>query len=220
MVANTPRSINDNCSADSPSQEHHLQSDKLPRYDSISKSPTPANENGDNNDSLEEDDEWELLNPPEDNSLSTWDIIAILSMAFSYGCIMTTLFLITLPLECDRIEQQHPGIPKSIALGIFVAISGVTNLISPLIGMLSDTYRPPRQFELGQRMPYFVLGGMCSTFGLLGQYIESYNKLWLRYGFFYFLTMIGMNICYSMMIVLIPDQASCFCMLRYSPDCH
>mmetsp|Transcript_4422 Transcript_4422/g.12707 ORF Transcript_4422/g.12707 Transcript_4422/m.12707 type:complete len:177 (-) Transcript_4422:34-564(-) len=46
--------------------------------------------------------------------LSVWTITCILSTAFAYGCIMTTLFLITLPVECERIEQQFPTIPKSV----------------------------------------------------------------------------------------------------------
>lgn len=121
---------------------------------------------------------------------------------------MTTLFLITLPVECERIEAENAdnNMPKSVALGIFVAISGASNLITPLMGMLSDTYRPPKHFKLGQRMPYFVFGSICGTIGLLGQYIESYEKLWLRYGFFYFATMIGLNTSYAMMLALIPDQ--------------
>ncbi len=154
----------------------------------------------------EEEEEEEAETKVIITALPLWDIICILSLAFSYGCIMTTLFLITLPVECERIETQHPTIPKSVALGIFVAISGASNLVTPLLGMLSDTYRPPKHFELGQRMPYFVLGSLCSTIGLLGQYVESYEKLWLRYGIFYFATMIGLNISYAMMLALIPDQ--------------
>jgi hypothetical protein len=55
-------------------------------------------------------------------------------------------------------------------------------------------------------MPYLSLGAVCSVIGLLGEYIESYSKLWLRYGVFFFLHMIGLNITYAMMIALIPDQ--------------
>eukprot|EP00537_Pseudo-nitzschia_pungens_P004996 CAMPEP_0172363628 /NCGR_PEP_ID=MMETSP1060-20121228/6925_1 /TAXON_ID=37318 /ORGANISM="Pseudo-nitzschia pungens, Strain cf. cingulata" /LENGTH=594 /DNA_ID=CAMNT_0013086399 /DNA_START=40 /DNA_END=1824 /DNA_ORIENTATION=+ len=138
--------------------------------------------------------------------LSVWTITCILSTAFAYGCIMTTLFLITLPVECERIEQQFPTIPKSVALGCFVAISGFTQLVSPLAGMLSDTYRPPRHFQLGQRMPYLVLGSVLSVSGLLGEYVESYHKLWIPYAVFFFFHMIGLNITYAMMIALIPDQ--------------
>ncbi|KAG7351263.1 major facilitator superfamily transporter [Nitzschia inconspicua] len=142
----------------------------------------------------------------EDEDLSIWTIGCILSTSFAYGCIMTTLFLITLPVECQRIEDENPNVPKSVALGCFVAIAGVTQLVSPLIGMLSDTYRPPLQFQLGQRLPYLALGSICSVCGLFGEYIYSYEKLWLRYGFFFFWHMIGLNMTYAMMIALIPDQ--------------
>jgi hypothetical protein len=49
----------------------------------------------------------------EEGLLSIWTIICILSTSFAYGCIMTTLFLITLPIECDRIEN-NTAIPKSV----------------------------------------------------------------------------------------------------------
>lgn len=142
----------------------------------------------------------------EEKLLSVFEISCILSSAFAYGCVMTTLFLITLPVECERIERQFPSIPKSVSLGFFVAIAGFTQLISPLAGHLSDIYNPPPHFELGQRMPYLSLGAMLSVFGLLGEYIESYHKFWIPYAFFFFFHMIGLNITYAMMIALIPDQ--------------
>jgi MFS family permease len=135
-----------------------------------------------------------------------WNIVCILSTAFSYGCILTTLFLITLPMECQRIHIQHSTVPKSVALGAFVAIAGVTQLISPLVGHLSDTYIPPVPHELGQRLPYLVLGSICTVTGLLGQYLSSYAGFWVRYSFAFFIHMIGLNIMYAMMLALIPDQ--------------
>jgi MFS family permease len=181
-----------------------LVSEEIHSYESIpsgrSYSNDPEKGDHDNVDAGEEQLEDVEMNLP------LWEIACILSTAFAYGCISTTLFLITLPVECERIESQHPKMPKSVALGIFVAVAGVTQLISPLVGMLSDTFRPPVEFELGQRMPYLTLGGIFSVVGLLGQYIESYEKLWLRYGLFFFLQTTGLNISYAMMIALIPDQ--------------
>jgi hypothetical protein len=52
----------------------------------------------------------------ENELLPIWTIVCILSSSFAYGCIMTTLFLITLPVECERIEKQNPDIPKSVSL--------------------------------------------------------------------------------------------------------
>lgn len=144
--------------------------------------------------------------PSEAVDLPLWKIASILSTAFSYGCVFTTLFLITLPIECERLNIEHPSIPKSVALGIFVAIAGLTQLITPLVGQLSDTYVPPKPRELGQRLPYLVLGAILTCLGLFGQLFASYGGFWLRYSFFFFMHMIGLNIVYAMMISLIPDQ--------------
>ena len=134
-------------------------------------------------------------------------MICILSTAFSYGCVLTTLFLITLPMECERIHQSHPNTPKSVALGIFVAVAGLTQLISPIAGRLSDTYKPPESIELGQRLPYLVLGSFSAVVGLFGQMFASEaGNVWLRYGVFFLLNMMGLTLMYSMMLALIPDQ--------------
>jgi MFS family permease len=173
-------------------------------YGATTPSPSSRSRHNESSSSLPHENGFD--NDQRADELPVWDLICILSTSFSYGCIMTTLFLITLPVECQRIEKQHPDIPKSVSLGIFVALAGLTQLICPLMGMFSDTYRPPSYFELGQRMPYLVVGSTCSVVGLLGLYIASYSKLWLRYGIFFFLQMIGSNITYCMMIALIPDQ--------------
>lgn len=146
----------------------------------------------------------------ESQDRSSLFLIAILMTAFSYGCILTTLFLLTLPIECERIHVSN-GQPKSVLLGIFVAIAGFSQLISPLIGRLSDVYEPPRLLnqaiaQVGQRMPYYGLGGALAVTGLMGQTFSSYASLWLRYTFAFFFSMVGLNMQYAMMIALIPDQ--------------
>lgn len=143
--------------------------------------------------------------PSQPVPLPLFEIAALLSTAFSYGCVMTTLFLITLPVECKRIQHEHPSVQKSISLAVFVAIAGVTQLVTPLIGTLSDTYKPPTN-DVGQRMPYLVLGAIFTVVGLLGQGFSSAWSFWIRYSVSFFLHMIGLNIIYSMMITLIPDQ--------------
>jgi MFS family permease len=152
-------------------------------------------------------EDWESLKDEHaEDILPLFTIVSILSTAFSYGCILTTLFLITLPIECTRINKEHADIPKSVALGNFVAIAGLTQLISPLVGRLSDTYVPPAPHEIGQRLPYLLVGSVCTVTGLLLQMMASYRNFWIRYSFAFFLHMIGLNIQYSMMITLIPDQ--------------
>lgn len=138
--------------------------------------------------------------------LTIWEIVCILSTAFSYGCILTTLFLITLPVECERIEKGHPQIAKSVALGNFVAIAGVTQLVSPFVGRLSDTFQPPPPHDIGQRLPFLMLGSVLTVVGLLGEMFASYRSFWLRYSFAFFSHMIGLNVMYAMMLAMIPDQ--------------
>jgi hypothetical protein len=163
-------------------------------------------------------------------------IAAILSTAFTYGCIMSTLFLLTLPIECQRIESEsnayHPyTVKKSIALGGFAFIAGITQLITPVLGMISDNYKPPAQFVhmqyLGKRLPYLILGIFVITLGLLGQLYSSkpIHKIkiipdpndeyltqtailggtWIPYTIFYTFSMIGLNVVYTVMIAFIPD---------------
>ena len=211
-------------------------------------------------------------------TLSFFHMVALLSTAFAYGCIFTTLFVITLPIECERIQQQqqqqqqqsqveHDMITssthstllfsKSTLLGIFVAIAGLTQLISPFIGYMSDSYVPPKltqhtdtgtssvdldhpsttsntstpttptnsssqnsssspssqsypqQYaELGQRLPYYIVGAMFATTGLIGQMFTSYSAWWIHYSFAFIFSMIGLNIQYAMMLALLPDQIS------------
>lgn len=145
----------------------------------------------DDNDNDDDDNAESSYRNKNDEEMPLFTITAILSTAFSYGCIMTTLFLITLPVECERVNAQHADIPKSVALGIFVTIAGVTQLISPLVGRLSDVYVPPVPHELGQRLPYLVLGSIATVTGLLAQMLASAAGFWVRYSFAFFLHMIG-----------------------------
>eukprot|EP00554_Chaetoceros_debilis_P001582 CAMPEP_0194096258 /NCGR_PEP_ID=MMETSP0149-20130528/57244_1 /TAXON_ID=122233 /ORGANISM="Chaetoceros debilis, Strain MM31A-1" /LENGTH=1028 /DNA_ID=CAMNT_0038782227 /DNA_START=363 /DNA_END=3450 /DNA_ORIENTATION=+ len=127
-----------------------------------------------------------LLEPPLMSKLS---ISAIVSTAFSYGCIISTLFILTLPIECQRIELESTKyhmhsytIHKSMALGGFAAIAGVTQLVTPIVGMLSDHYAPmtmmPKKHAkaaklLGRRLPYLLLGSILTVVGAVGQFYAS-----------------------------------------------
>eukprot|EP00532_Pseudo-nitzschia_australis_P011175 CAMPEP_0168236190 /NCGR_PEP_ID=MMETSP0140_2-20121125/19380_1 /TAXON_ID=44445 /ORGANISM="Pseudo-nitzschia australis, Strain 10249 10 AB" /LENGTH=583 /DNA_ID=CAMNT_0008169459 /DNA_START=284 /DNA_END=2036 /DNA_ORIENTATION=+ len=202
--AEEPNATNTNRSDDSLDDESDLS--ETSSQEGLRLMGAGSNNGNSNNDNDDDDDDDDDDYKRRRENLADLEQICILSSSFAYGCIMTTLFIITLPIECERIERENDGIPKSVALGCFVAISGFTQLISPLAGMLSDTYRPPRQFQLGQRMPFLCLGAVLSVFGMLGEFVESYHKMWIPYSFFFFFHMIGLNITYAMTIALIPDQ--------------
>lgn len=153
---------------------------------------------------------------------------------------MTTLFLLTLPIECFRIEQESSEyysytVRKSIALGGFAAIAGLSQLISPLIGLLSDNFEPRGKMrQLGTRLPYLILGTILVTFGMIGQLYSSspIHKLaevkesitriddfdvrisprtavlggaWVQYAIFFVVASVGLNMSYTVMMAMIPD---------------
>jgi len=99
---------------------------KIHRYGERSNDEEESDNDDDDSDGNNDDDNTNLnllresLNKLKDTDttgeeglLSIWTITCILSTSFAYGCIMTTLFLITLPIECDRIEK-NTDIPKSV----------------------------------------------------------------------------------------------------------
>ncbi len=144
-------------------------------------------------------DSLEKQTPLIDSEMPLLSVSCILSTAFAYGCILTTLFLITLPLECQRMYEH-----SSIALGLFVSLAGLTQLISPVIGRISDTYRPVP--DVGQRLPFHIVGSVLTVFGLIGQMLSAAANLWIRYGIAFCFTMVGLNIMYAIMLAILADQ--------------
>jgi MFS family permease len=155
---------------------------------------------------------------------------------------MTTFFLLVLPLECRRIEEQLSRFEtilqlpfyfignKSVALGMFAAIAGLAQLVSPLVGLLSDNYIPPNRYQhlflLGKRLPYIFLGTFFILLGLSWEFISSTSAggtstyeldlsqapsltaviwPWLHYLMAFSLHNLGLNVVYTVMIALIPD---------------
>jgi hypothetical protein len=74
-------------------------------------------------DEYEDSTRQSLQSAEKEEHLPIWTLSCILSTSFAYGCIMTTLFLITLPVECQRIEKQNPNVPKSVC--VFPAKSSI-----------------------------------------------------------------------------------------------
>ena len=175
------------------------------------------------------------LETPEPPSMKYFDIVAILSTGFSCSCILTTYYFLTGPIECQRIEHESEKfyshtVSKSIALGGFAALAGFGQLIKPLVGVLSDCYVPkkkyPGLFKLGKRIPYIVVGTFMMIIGLLGMiwtsmpihplpvYAQDENEYeneevyvgkWFQYAIYFFITMLGLNMVYTIMMVLIHD---------------
>mmetsp|Transcript_25437 Transcript_25437/g.64671 ORF Transcript_25437/g.64671 Transcript_25437/m.64671 type:complete len:433 (-) Transcript_25437:354-1652(-) len=128
---------------------------------------------------------------------STCFLMAINSFAFAYSCVVCTLGVIILPSEAVRLfREQH-----AMMLGVMLGCTGVTQLISPAIGYLSD--RSTSRY--GRRRPLMVMGAIISCAGNVAMlFAREYQ---LRGMFLAALTtaIAGLNISYACFTALLPD---------------
>jgi len=153
-------------------------------------------------------------NQPGDESLSDKEripfarLFAMLAPAFAWGAVATTMVLLTLPLECQRVASTFSGDPNdntsSLFLALFIFLGGLTELLCPIMGKLSDqSVSVPSHW--GRRIPFILMGSLMSVISLLTMSLSSWFRIWIIYSIGYTIFMIGMNIIYASMIALIPD---------------
>eukprot|EP00471_Norrisiella_sphaerica_P005988 CAMPEP_0184487760 /NCGR_PEP_ID=MMETSP0113_2-20130426/10318_1 /TAXON_ID=91329 /ORGANISM="Norrisiella sphaerica, Strain BC52" /LENGTH=390 /DNA_ID=CAMNT_0026870163 /DNA_START=429 /DNA_END=1598 /DNA_ORIENTATION=- len=122
--------------------------------------------------------------------LGMFQIICINFFAFPYSFILSTMGILTLPVECARMFPERKG----EMLGIMLGIAGVSQLICPLVGYFSDRCR----MSVGKRVPFLLGGAVLVVLGLLGM-------MWARnagptpsiYISALFIALLGLNIMYS-----------------------
>ena len=134
-------------------------------------------------------------------SLSFCYLFTLLSFAFSNGTLLSTYFLLILPIESAKLSVEL----KPIILGSFISLAGLTQLICPVIGLMSDR----STLKMGRRRPFMVLGGITGTVGLLMQGHASKNGMqenWGLYAVGFALAMCSLNLVFSSMIGLMPDK--------------
>ena len=141
---------------------------------------------------------------PVNKTYSTFRICAMIAPGFSWGFVSTTMLLLTLPLECQRVGGTTDDSSSSIYLAMFIFLAGLTQLVCPLVGKLSDESEPIPNYW-GRRIPFILLGSSLSIISLIGMTFSSWFESWVPYAISYVLFMIAMNVVYSSMIALIPD---------------
>lgn len=129
--------------------------------------------------------------------VETWRLLCMFSFAFTNGTLLSTYLLATLPAEAARIDNER----KSVYLGLFIAMAGVTQLSGPLAGLLSDRCT----LRLGRRRPFMIAGGVVGWLGLLGQLYASARARWGLYTVSFLLSMLALNVIFSAMMGLVPD---------------
>eukprot|EP00915_Cephaloidophora_sp_WS-2016_P009718 GHVH01013973.1.p1 GENE.GHVH01013973.1~~GHVH01013973.1.p1 ORF type:complete len:899 (-),score=117.46 GHVH01013973.1:98-2794(-) len=127
-------------------------------------------------------------------------IIGMSCFHLAYGFIFGSMGLCVLPLEAVHLSPQS----TSIAQGIMLGICGVSQLICPIVGKVSDLFRSDTVY--GRRSPLIKLGCCLSTIGVIGMYYSSKFLLsFICYNVSLFIGMLGLNTIYSVQGGLAPD---------------
>mmetsp|Transcript_22183 Transcript_22183/g.27101 ORF Transcript_22183/g.27101 Transcript_22183/m.27101 type:complete len:462 (+) Transcript_22183:150-1535(+) len=140
------------------------------------------------------------VGPTSTFELSKLELVKLFNFAFGNGTLLSSYFIVTLPIESKRISQE-----KSAAiLGGFIFVAGITQLINPVVGLLSDRC----SHKWGRRRPFIFYGALMGLLGLFMQLVARRLENWNAYLFAFTLSMIALNIIYSCMNGLIADLVS------------
>lgn len=116
-------------------------------------------------------------------------LLAITSFAFTSGLIFGSMGLVVLPAEVLILWPDT----QAASLGLLLAMTGITQLIAPVVGYLSDRCTS----RMGKRRPFMLGGGLLSIFSLaamrFARDIEARNV----YIAGLFCSMVGMNTAYA-----------------------
>lgn len=120
---------------------------------------------------------------------SAWEWAAITSFQLVYSMVNTGMGLFVLPREAQRLHQHD----SSFWVGVFLTVCGVTQIICPIAGKLSDRHRS----RLGRRRPYIIAGTILAVVGFAAMRLAS-KLIWpWVYLIALFMSEIAMNIVYS-----------------------
>lgn len=124
-----------------------------------------------------------------------WAVVTIFQMAYSFCNAGMALFV--MPVEAGRLN----GTNASVWCGIYLACAGLSQLVCPVVGKLSDGYCS----KYGRRRP-FLVGGTLLCVVCMGFMKLSSIMLWpLSFMFFLFVACVGLNAAYAAHCGLPPD---------------
>eukprot|EP01061_Rhynchopus_euleeides_P016062 TRINITY_DN2722_c1_g1_i1.p1 TRINITY_DN2722_c1_g1~~TRINITY_DN2722_c1_g1_i1.p1 ORF type:complete len:501 (+),score=156.74 TRINITY_DN2722_c1_g1_i1:125-1627(+) len=127
----------------------------------------------------------------------TWGIYCMTMFNFAYGCICTTMGLFILPAESVRLFPED----ESMALGGFLLVVGVSQLICPYTGLVSDRCTS----KLGRRRPYILAGTAIALMSVSLMHYSSLNYYRWAFAGFLFIAMLALNVIFSAQCSLVPD---------------
>ncbi|CAD7941099.1 unnamed protein product [Amoebophrya sp. A120] len=125
-------------------------------------------------------------------------LVAACLFQLPMGIIWSTIGLIVLPYEAEKFyPKAHSGF-----LGVLLTIAGTSQVISPIIGRLSDDHRS----IFGRRRPFMIYGTLLTAIGVGGLSYCSAHVLVIMYAVSLFVSQVGLNVIYSATVLgLVPD---------------
>jgi MFS family permease len=124
-------------------------------------------------------------------------VMALNSFALLYGAAITSFGIIILPVEMGVLFPTGHALSLSVALGI----AGVSQLICPIAGFLSDNHVSVH----GKRRIPMVAGTVGSVIGLICLAYCRQQKLGHAYLVVFGISMCFLNIAYSVWVGLVAD---------------
>ncbi|CAD7928935.1 unnamed protein product [Amoebophrya sp. A25] len=128
----------------------------------------------------------------------TTRLLAACLFQLPMGMIWSTIGLIVLPYEAEKFyPKAHSGF-----LGLLLTIAGTSQVISPIVGRLSDDHRS----IFGRRRPFMVYGTILTAAGVMGLSWSSAHLFVWVYAVALFISQVGLNVIYSATVLgLVPD---------------
>eukprot|EP00928_Gymnodinium_smaydae_P036968 TRINITY_DN25742_c0_g4_i1.p1 TRINITY_DN25742_c0_g4~~TRINITY_DN25742_c0_g4_i1.p1 ORF type:complete len:521 (+),score=52.90 TRINITY_DN25742_c0_g4_i1:29-1591(+) len=121
----------------------------------------------------------------------------MLCFNFANGMMLGSYMLLVLPTEAQRFHEDG----RSVVLGFLMFIAGATQLINPLVGLLSDRCTS----LLGRRRPFIIAGGIVGVLGILVQDYASTRVIPELYCAAFAVSMLSLNTVYTAVVGIVPD---------------
>jgi MFS family permease len=126
---------------------------------------------------------------PVETSIALWRWVGMTCFQMVYSSINTGMAIFVLPLEAERLNHAS----SSVWLGVYLAACGLTQVICPIAGKVSDNHASRN----GRRYPFIKWGCIVATFAFGGLWISSLNLWRFTYIFCLLVVQLALNVVYS-----------------------
>eukprot|EP00756_Hemistasia_phaeocysticola_P058199 Hpha_TRINITY_DN34825_c0_g1::TRINITY_DN34825_c0_g1_i1::g.167857::m.167857 len=124
-------------------------------------------------------------------------LLGVCAFNFPFGCIVGTMALVILPEEASSLYPTE----ESVALGAFLGLVGVSQLVCPWAGLRSDHCTA----RLGRRRPFILGGTVVAALAFCVMYVCSVQRLSHAFAVCLFVGMSAINVIFSAQSGLVPD---------------